>query len=323
MYLLGYIYPICRGGAGGLAIALRRAVCVFLLLHGALVVPNPARAACPEGGTLEGSGHASGRLMRTDAEQVIAEFREGESSARIALWSRMTVATDARTRAEAVRSLPPAYAALRVTGPDIESALGEVLRPLLRLYGKQYEIFVIRHRVPMIETDSHAVLVMTTGFLDEVRSDDELLTCVAHEIAHEVFRDRREALRREYAELADGGRRDSAEASGVLRELSLIELECDAVATRSVSHLRYNPTAFPEMLERIAADFPEETAKGAEMGENIHPPACLRALVISALAGEQARVKPRASRALRRVEAALKIDQAMGSGDWVPEPPQP
>jgi predicted Zn-dependent protease len=293
--------------------ALGKMVCALVLLCAGLMLLGIVQGKDKGAGLGEGCGSAASLLTEADAERVVVASQQEAPAIQVARWARMTLVTNPRLRAEAVRNLPPAYAALRVNDPAISSALAEVLQPLLCLYGKQYELFIIRHRVPLIEADSHTVLVLTTGFLAEVESDDELLTCVAHELAHEIFRARSDAARQAYAEQMAGGNRDSVEAAGALRELALIELECDAVAARTIAYLHYNPTAFPKLLERIRRHFPKETEQGAEMGENIHPTECLRAHVIVALAGDWARVSPQASQPLKRIKLALRPDQTGGA----------
>lgn len=314
MHHLEYIYPNdCSIMKTKLRQALGKMVCALVLLCAGLMLLGIVQGKDKGAGLGEGCGSAASLLTEADAERVVVASQQEAPAIQVARWARMTLVTNPRLRAEAVRNLPPAYAALRVNDPAISSALAEVLQPLLCLYGKQYELFIIRHRVPLIEADSHTVLVLTTGFLAEVESDDELLTCVAHELAHEIFRARSDAARQAYAEQMAGGNRDSVEAAGALRELALIELECDAVAARTIAYLHYNPTAFPKLLERIRRHFPKETEQGAEMGENIHPTECLRAHVIVALAGDWARVSPQASQPLKRIKLALRPDQTGGA----------
>jgi predicted Zn-dependent protease len=188
----------------------------------------------------------------------------------------------------------------------LEGDLKTLFRPLFSLYGRDYEIFLLDTRAPAILIDSGAVLVMSTGLVARARSDDELIGFVAHEIAHAQFAERGVAAKELYAKMAARQEAGSAGAREALRELARIELECDAVAARTLSVMGMDPTQFVRSVERINREFPAETSRGSEMGVNWHPPTSMRLRVVETLTvGEGSKREPQASELLRGIQEAL------------------
>jgi predicted Zn-dependent protease len=248
-------------------------------------------------------------LAAGDADDIIGRYRQGKAADQVAVWSRWSHsssrAASPQYRQAVIRNFPAAWLSRRKVDPELEGDLKTLFRPLFSLYGRDYEIFLLDTRAPAILIDSGAVLVVSTGLLGRARSDDELFGFVAHEIAHAQFAERSVAAKELYAKLSARQEADSAGAREALRELARIELECDAVAARTLSVMGMDPMQFVRSVERINREFPAETGRGAEMGVNWHPPISTRLLVVESLAaGEGSKREPKASQLLRRIQGA-------------------
>ena len=249
-------------------------------------------------------------LAMDDVNEIIHRYKEGRAADQVAFWtqwSRLSSrAPSPQFRESLIQRFPAAWLSLRNSDPDLDKNLKTLLHPLLSLYGRDYEIFFIKTRKPALLIDSGAVLVIGAGLLSRARSDDELFGFVAHEIAHAQFAERSIAAKELYATLVGRKEADSAGAREALKELSRIEIECDAVAARTLFVMSMDPTQFVRSVERINQEFPAETNNGAEMGVNWHPPTSMRLLVVQALAeGEALKRKPQASKLLRRIQESI------------------
>jgi hypothetical protein len=252
----------------------------------------------------------SSYLTVSDVDEIIRRYQQGKAADQVAVWTQWSRSAShvasPQFRKSLIQSFPTAWLSLRNTDPELDKKLKALLHPLLSLYGRDYEIFLINTRKPALLTDSGAVLVMGTGILSRARSDDELLGFVAHEIAHAQFAERSIAAKELYATLVKRKEAGSAGASEALKELSRIELECDAVTARTLSVMGMDPTQFIRSMERINQEFPAETSQGAEMGVNWHPPTSMRLLVVDALVdGEALKRKAGVSKLLRSIQEAL------------------
>jgi hypothetical protein len=280
---------------------------VSLLLILVLWLPCAAQQ-----GTVVKSGNTSNDsfLAAGDVDDVIRRYRQGTAADQVALWSRWSRsssrAASPQFRQAVIRTFPAAWLSRRKLDPELEGDLKALFQPLFSLYGREYELFLLDTRAPAILIDSGAVLVVSTGLLARARSDDELLGFVAHEIAHAQFAERGVAAKELYAKMVARQEADSAGARAALRELSRIELECDAVAARTLSVMGMDATQFVRSVERINREFPAETSRGAEMGVNWHPPTSMRLQIVEALAvGQAAKRELQASGLLRRIQGAL------------------
>lgn len=249
-------------------------------------------------------------LTRVDVDEVIHRYSQEKAADQVAIWTQWSHlasrATSPQFRESLIKSFPPVWRSLRNSDPDLDKRIKTLLHPLLSLYGRDYEIFLINTRKPALLIDSGTVLVMGTGIISRARSDDELLGFVAHEIAHAQFAERSIAAKELYATLVGRKEADSDGAREALKELSRIELECDAVAARTLSVMGMDPTQFIRSMERINQEFPEETSRGTEMGVNWHPPTSMRLLVVEALVeGEALKRKPAVSKLLCSIQEAL------------------
>jgi Zn-dependent protease with chaperone function len=229
----------------------------------------------------------SAQVSEDDANGIVAKYRSEPAAEQVAAWSRWSrVASDPAPtafREATVANFPPSWAAHRSTDAVLIQALQSLFAPVLTLYHQDFTLFVVETPIPAIMVDSGSVLVISTGLVRRAESDDELLGLVAHEVAHAFFSQRSVAAKELYAILRARNAQDSPGAQAALQSLARIELECDAVAARTLSVLRLNPRAFIEAVERIMRDFPAETSQKTDLGANWHPPPRLRRKVIEAL----------------------------------------
>lgn len=161
--------------------------------------------------------------------------------------------------------------------PRLNEKVISVIEPVLSFYGRAdvYELKIVDSEIPLIMADSGVVLVISTGLLREVKSDDELLGYVAHEVGHEYFAKYSVYSRYLLTLISEQGNEpDLKRHPNEL--LTLIELHCDAFAALTLSHLGYDPMAFMDGIERTARDFPGHV-------ESNHPPPAQRRNLVEQL----------------------------------------
>lgn len=245
-----------------------------------------------------------------DADEIIRKYRLEPASDQIAAWSRWarisSESAPATFRDAVASNFPASWSARRSTDTTLIKDVQTLLAPVLALYHQDYTLFIIETRVPAILIDSGSILIISTGLLRRAQSDDELIGLVAHEVAHAFFSQRSIAAKELYASLLAHHAQDSSGAQAALKSLARIELECDAVAARTLSVLRLNPREFIASVERINSDFPDETSKPTELGVNWHPIVRLRRKVVEALADvDILKHQPERSNLLRRIQGKL------------------
>jgi hypothetical protein len=275
-----------------------------------LIVCAPSSAQQSSPPASHAKVNKSSYLNLNDVNELIRRYKQSSAADQVAIWTQWSRsashAASPQFRKSLIQSFPSAWLSLRNSDPKLDKNIKTLLHPLLTLYGRDYEIFLINTHKPVLLIDSGAVLVMGTGILSRARSDDELLGFIAHEIAHAQFAERSIAAKELYATLVGRKEANSDGASEALKELSRIEIECDAVAARTLSVMGMDPTQFIRSMERINQEFPEETSRGTEMGVNWHPPSSMRLLVVEALVeGEALKRKPAVSKLLRSIQEAL------------------
>jgi hypothetical protein len=258
----------------------RHALLLFVAFF-TLVLCAPALAKDPDSRPL---------ITERDADVVIVRYRSPAASEQVALWSGWSRAISRPApegfRRAAVNLFPEAWRARRNTDPAVAHELRSLLHPLFSLYGVEYEFYILNTSKPSIFLDNDAVLVLTTGLVSRARGDAELLGFMAHEVAHAQFGQRTAAAKGLYSGLLAAGRGESDGARQTLRELALIELECDAIAARTLVTLGFNPAEFIEAIERVEQDFPKETGRGGEYGVDWHPATAVRLRVVTALSAQ-------------------------------------
>lgn len=284
---------------------LRRFILTLLIL----VLWPPGMAQQSEAAK-RGETDDDGHLTAADVNDVIHRYKQGKPAAQVSVWAQWSRwasrPASPQFREAVIRHFPAAWPSRRNRNAKVDAKLKPLLRPLLSLYGRDYTIFLMDTPNPALLIDSGAVLVMTTGFLSRLKNDDELLGFVTHEVAHAQFAERGVAAKELYAGLVARKETASSGAREALRELSRIEIECDAVATRTLSVMGMDATQFVKSVARINQEFPGETGRGAEIGVNWHPPTSTRLQVVEALAGGEARRrKLRASKLLQGVQMVL------------------
>lgn len=268
--------------------------------------------AAQQGGAANSAKDAPGaHLSAGDVEEVIARYRRDKPAEQVAVWSRWSAtascAASPAFRDAVLQKLPTTWLARRRRDPGLEAQLKTLFHPLLTLYGRHYTLFIIDTRRPAVIIDSGALLILTTGLLARASNDDELLGFVCHEVAHAQFAERSVAAKELYAALLVRGEAQAPGANAALRELARVELECDAVAARTLFVLGRDATQFVSSIERINREFPEETNRASELGADWHPPTATRMAVVKALGANAARgVAARTSQLLRDIQTALR-----------------
>lgn len=183
---------------------------------------------------------------------------------------------DLRARQIIIKSLPAYVEKLRVNNTAVEEKLRSLLQPVLSLFEREkiYDIAIVRHETPLIFSDSGVVLVITTGALIEVKSEDELIGLIAHEIGHEYFAQHSIYTKHLLENITN--EKETSLRDYLVKILLILELQCDAFAAISTAYLGYNPFAFLNWLERVANKFPEHS-------KGYHPKESVRRHVVSGI----------------------------------------
>lgn len=130
-------------------------------------------------------------ISERDLSATIDYFKTEDSKAAVENFKAKmpAVVTDTQTRNGIIRQLPVAVTKLKIEDSGIIEKLAKVIKSVLNLYGrdKVYEIIVFRHSTPIIFSDTGVVLVISTGMIERVNSDDELLGYTAHENCTRIF----------------------------------------------------------------------------------------------------------------------------------------
>lgn len=238
---------------------------------------------------------ASAQISERDVQDLIRTYRNRDVGA---LQQGMPPPqTEKRFRQYIYQSLPPEVLRQRINNPELTEKLRQVLEPVLSFYGRAgvYDLVIIRSPTPLMMSDSGVVLVITTGMIQQARSDDELLGYAAHEVGHEYFVYYSVESKRLLRTVASKGNEQ------VLRRklsevLGLIELQCDAFAALTLAALKYEPLEFIRGFERIESNFPEHLSSA-------HPGDAIRRKVVEGVTSY--RVQARQSKALKELKEAL------------------
>lgn len=265
---------------------------VLLLL--ALLLAAPPAGSAQELGTPT-------KVNQSDLERTIAEYRSADASAKLLEIRRGMPFNrpDDRYRefqARIISSMPAEYTAIRVQDAALEKAVRQLFMPVLKLYNREaaYVFVVLNHPTPLFEINSDAVVVLTTGFLRYVKSDDEALGFIAHDIAHRLFEKEMAAANQTHESLEASGAANKAVAQrGHVLTMAQIELACDAVSAVTLAGSGYDPNAYARVLARIASDYKGVPVHG-------HPDISQRVKLVGALASGSG-AKERKTEALARV----------------------
>ena len=218
-------------------------------------------------------------LSERDLSDTVASFKSNDPKAAVGNFkAKMPAAvTDVKIREEILRKLPETVQKLKIEDAEMTERFRQLIAPVLELYGREkiYDIIIVRHRTPVMFSDTGVVLVVSTGMIARAESDDELLGFVAHEVAHEYFA-RYSIYSKHLLKLIAEGGNEAALKNKLAEALALIELQCDAFAALTVSSLNRQPLAFIAAMERIGRDFPNHAV-------GFHPPDRIRRQLIEQL----------------------------------------
>ena len=110
----------------------------------------------------------------------------------------------------------------------------KVIRPVLDLYGRDWDVAVIEQGAPFAGTFRQCIFIVSTGLLRLV-TDVELKGFAAHELAHECF----------IGELREADRSHCASA------YRLVEYKSDLVAALALLLARGDPLALVSGVEKV------------------------------------------------------------------------
>jgi hypothetical protein len=143
--------------------------------------------------------------------------------------------------------------------------------------------------------ENYSVLVITTGLLERIPDDAALAMFLFHETAHDFFAEESTRLKKQLNDLVITKRANGPEAQQLVRQLMLIELKCDAVATKFAIVDGLDTESFVEVLLKIYEDYPHQLNAPSYLGFNIHPSPHLRAHVIQSIDAVHQHSPPRAT----------------------------
>jgi Peptidase family M48 len=195
---------------------------------------------------------------------------------------------------------PPKLAELRLHNPVIEEKIRELIKPVLELYGRKYEIIIIDHEMPYAMSDSGVLLVVSTGLFVQAESVDEVLGYIAHEVGHEYYL-HYSVYAKYLLNLVESKEKEPALMRKFNEVLSLIELESDAFSAITVAHLGFDPTAFIAGFERVEGKY-------AAKGKPYHPSIAVRRQVVESVVPKEYIVpsKRKISPLLQEIKELLK-----------------
>lgn len=211
------------------------------------------------------------------------------------------VISDSKKRAEIMQNLPAEVQKLKINDQELENAVREVIAPALKLYGREdaYEILVFQHKTPIMFSDTGVVIVVSTGMLERVESDDELLGYVLHEVGHEYYASYSIFSRHVLKLVLEGGKEEVLSRK-MAETLAVVELQSDSFSALSLAYLQHNPLSFIDGIERIGIDFPTH-------GFGFHPPdATRRKLIERILPLNYFQIKSSSSEELGKLKILLK-----------------
>ena len=253
------------------------------------------------------AGEANGQvnLSERDINEVI-KFYKVEDSAGVDKAVKTFQAkmpgpvTSQKVREEILKNLPPVVIKAKIEDEKLIQDFRKLAGPVLKLYKRDeiYEIIIFRNKTPVMLSDTGIVLVVSSGLIEQVESDDELFGYLAHEVGHEFFASYSIYSRHLFKLINDGGRepfliRKYAEA------LSLIELQCDAFSVLTLAHLNYNTSAFIEGFERTAKNFPDHKV-------GFHPNDFTRRKLVEGISLKASlNIKPKISSELKQLKELL------------------
>ena len=241
------------------------------------------------------------------ADTVIRQYRTDDPATRVKVWQAEITHPSGNPKfkefqAERLREWETSeFAKYRLDDQQVTALVAEVIAPVLRLYRREdsFKLIIIDHPAPVAMNDSGVILMFSTGLLERVTSDDDLLGHTAHEVGHDLFW-RRTAQARQALELhRTEGVGTALTERQAYDELLKIELECDAFSAITLAAMGRNPLPMVRFHEAVGRDYPDYTRPDL-------PPDTLRAKVIEGVVPADAcAVTPQKSDAFRKLKELL------------------
>ena len=219
----------------------------------------------------------------------------------------MTINVDQPTRLAILSNLPATYRKYQNNNKTLNAKLNAIVDRSLAPYNKHYSLLILTHPQPMVMHENYTVLVITTGLLERIPDDAALKMFLFHETAHDFFADESIRLKKQLHDLVINKRANGPEAQQLVRQLILIELKCDAVASRFAILDGQDTASFADVLLRIYEDYPHQLNAPSYLGFNIHPSPRLRAHVIQSIgaAHQPSPTRPNQSPELKVIKIVL------------------
>ena len=216
-------------------------------------------------------------LSEQDILETITSFKTSDLEKRVGKFKKHIPApiSDPKVRKLAFNKVDKEFGKARIQDIQLEKKLRLLISPVLELYDREnaYDLYIFKNRSPYIINQSGVMLVMTTGLLNELKSVDELLGLVAHEVGHDYFTEYSKYTEHLFLYAKLNGK-ETALIRYFAQVLAILELQCDAFAAITIGHLGYDPRAFTIAVIRMNKKFPVDP-------EAYHPKPFMRQRVVS------------------------------------------
>jgi hypothetical protein len=214
-------------------------------------------------------------ISNQDVLDTISAFKTNNPSKSVTEFkARMPPVADEKTQNAVLNDLPKKVLELQIKDEKLEEKIKLILKPLLSLYGREnaYKLIIFKNNVPFAAIDTGTVIFLSTGFLMEIESDDELLGTVAHEVGHEYFIEY-SIYTKHLLKLVKANGKEIALSKKFGNVLAIIELQCDAFSSITLTSLGFDPTAFIDGLDQMTKKYKADE-------HTFHPSEALRRQVI-------------------------------------------
>jgi hypothetical protein len=245
--------------------------------------------------------------IEDDAERIIREYTSPQAIAQMRQWKELTINVDQPTRLAILSNLPATYRKYQNNNKILNAKLNAIIDRSLAAYNKHYSLLILTHPEPAVMHENYTVLVITTELLKRIPNDAALKMFLFHETAHDFFAEESIRLKKQLRDLVINKRGNGPEAEQLVRQLILIELKCDAVATRFAILDGQDTASFADVLLNIYKDYPHQLNAPSYLGFNTHPSPPLRAHVIQSIDATRQRspTGPNQSPELKEIKAIL------------------
>lgn len=233
--------------------------------------------------------------IEDDAERIISEYSSPQALAQMPRWKELIINVDDPTRLAILTNLPTPYRKYQNNNETLNATLNALIDRSLARYNKHYSLVILNHPEPAVMHENYSVLVITTGLLERIPDDAALAMFLFHETAHDFFAEESTTLKQQLNDLVITKRANGPEAQQLVRQLMLVELKCDAVATRFAIGDALDTESFIDVLLKIYKDYPDQLNAPSYLGFNIHPSPQLRAHVIHSIDTDHQRSSTRSS----------------------------